>query len=99
MRAYLQLKLKLSLISAVVDEQASFSSLSPVPFQVVVAVPLCFLRGHLFTLAGTLWTLVLHVRSSIRLACVDRPAQGIGDGPVYRAKISIIHEQANQPNL
>ena len=39
------LTVEVSLISAVVDEQSSFSSLSPVPFQVVVAVPLCFPEG------------------------------------------------------
>ena len=43
------------------------SSLSPVPSQVVVAAPLSFVRGHLFTLTETLWTLVPHAKLSIRL--------------------------------
>ena len=74
-----------SLISAVVVELTGFSSLPPSPFPGVLGGPFVFPRGHLFTVAGTLWALVLHVRSSIRLVVRGPPLTGIGVGPVYIA--------------
>ena len=49
-----------------------------VPFQVPRGGPFVSPQGHLFTVAGTLWALVLHVRSSIRLVVCGPPLTGIG---------------------
>ena len=47
-----------------------------------------FPRGHLFTVSGTLWAHVLHVRSSIRLAVCGPPLTSVGDRPgVHSTKV------------
>ena len=68
-----------SLISAVVDGVSP--RCPPVPFQVFRGGPFVFPRGHLFTVAGTLWALVLHVTSSIRLVACGPPLTGVGGRP------------------
>ena len=80
-----------SLISAVVVELTGFSSLPPSSFPGVLGGPFVFPRGHLFTVAGTLWALVLHVRSSIRLGLCGPPLTGIGVGPVYIASQTLYY--------
>ena len=79
-----------SLISAVVVELTGFSSLPPSPFPGVLGGPFVFPRGHLFTVAGTLWALVLHVRSSIRLVVRGPPLTGIGGRPGVHSKSDLI---------
>ena len=52
-----------------------------VPFQVSRGGPFVSPQGHLFTVAGTLWALVFHVRSSIRLVACGPPLTGVGGRP------------------
>ena len=68
-----------SLISAVVDGVSPRCPL--VPFQVSRGGPFVSPQGHLFTVAGTLWALVFHVRSSIRLVACGPPLTGVGGRP------------------
>ena len=80
-----------SLISAVVVELTGFSSLPPVPFQVFLAVPLCFL-GVTFSLwrglYGHLCSMLGHL---LDWWCVDRPSQASGVGPVYIASQTLYY--------
>ena len=52
-----------------------------VPFQVSRGGPFVSPQGHLFTVAGTLWALVFHVRSSIRLVACGPPLTGVRGRP------------------
>ena len=79
-----------SLISAVVVELTGFPSLPPSSFPGVLGGPFVFPRGHLFTVAGTLWALVLHVRSSIRLVVRGPPLTGIGGRLGVHSKSDLI---------
>ena len=66
------------------------SSLPPVPFQVFLAVPLCFL-GVTFSLwrglYGHLCSMLGHL---LDWWCVDRPSEASGVGPVYIAILKLV---------
>ena len=83
-----------SLISAVVDGVSP--RCPPVPFQVCRGGPFVFHQGHLLTVAGTLWALVFHVRSSIRLKSCGLLRAGAGVSPVYIAVSQFVTEKHNQ---